>query len=133
LYRKGLENSKVDIFNARAKLVNQHTVKLADGRALTAQKILVATGGRPAMGDSLRGIEHCISSDEAFDLAELSKSIFIAAGGYIADEFASIFHGLGVETTVVYRGKESLSHFDPELREPLHKAMEAKGLRIICG
>lgn len=133
LYRKGLENSKVDIFNMRAKLLNQHTVELADGRQLTAERILIATGGRPAMGDSLPGIEHCISSDEAFDLPQLPKSIFIAGGGYIAVEFANIFHGLGVETTIVYRGKEILSRFDPDLRDLLHKTMEAKGIRVICG
>jgi len=133
LYRKGLENSKVDIFNMRAKLLNQHTVELADGRQLTAERILIATGGRPAMGDSLPGIEHCISSDEAFDLPQLPKSIFIAGGGYIAVEFANIFHGLGVETTIVYRGKEILSRFDPDLRDLLHKTMESKGIRVICG
>lgn len=133
LYRKGLENSNVDIFNMRAKLLNQHTIKLADGCELTAERILIATGGRPAMGDSLPGIEHCISSDEAFDLPQLPKSIFIAGGGYIAVEFANIFHGLGVETTIVYRGKEILSRFDPDLRNLLHKTMEAKGIRVICG
>jgi glutathione reductase (NADPH) len=80
----------------------------------------------------LPGHELCISSNEAFDLAELPKSILIAGGGYIAVEFANIFHGLGVETTLIYRGKEILSRFDQDLRRGLHVAMEEKGIRILC-
>ena len=74
----------------------------------------------------------CITSNEAFDLQELPQSIVIAGGGYIAVEFANIFHGLGVETTLVYRGMEILSRFDMDLRRTLHQAMEKKGIRIIC-
>ncbi|MBV2144470.1 glutathione-disulfide reductase [Falsochrobactrum sp. TDYN1] len=134
LYRKGLENSNVEIFASRATLVDPHTIELkADGRRVTAEKILIATGGRPAMGDSLPGIEHCINSNDAFHLEELPKSIAITGGGYIAVEFANIFHGLGVETTIVYRGKEILSRFDHDLRRLLHETMEAKGIRVICG
>ena len=134
LYRKGLENSKVEIFASRAELIDAHTIELkADGRRVTADQILIATGGHPSVHDALPGNEYCISSNEAFHLEELPKSIVIAGGGYIAVEFANIFHGLGVETTMVYRGKEILSRFDPDVRHLLHETMEAKGIRIICG
>lgn len=134
LYRKGLENSKVEIFESRAELIDAHTIELkADGRRVTADQILIATGGHPSAHEALPGNEYCISSNEAFHLEELPKSIVIAGGGYIAVEFANIFHGLGVETTIVYRGKEILSRFDPDVRHLLHETMEAKGIRIICG
>ncbi|MDH7793275.1 glutathione-disulfide reductase [Ochrobactrum sp. AN78] len=134
LYRKGLENSKVEIFASRAELIDEHTIELkADGRRVTADQILIATGGHPSAHEALPGNEYCISSNEAFHLEELPKSIVIAGGGYIAVEFANIFHGLGVETTIVYRGKEILSRFDPDIRNLLHETMEAKGIRIICG
>ncbi|KAB2699222.1 glutathione-disulfide reductase [Ochrobactrum sp. Kaboul] len=133
LYRKGLENSKVEIFASRAVLVDEHTVELkADGRRITAEHILVATGGRPNPHEALPGHELCISSNEAFHLEELPKAIVIAGGGYIAVEFANIFHGLGVETTLVYRGKEILNGFDGDVRHLLHETMESKGIRIIC-
>ena len=134
LYRKGLENSKVDIFASRAELIDAHTIELkVDGRRVTADQILIATGGYPSTHDALPGNEYCITSNEAFHLEELPESIVIAGGGYIAVEFANIFHGLGVNTTIVYRGKEILSRFDRDLRHLLHETMEAKGIRIICG
>ncbi len=133
LYRKGLENSDVEIFSSRAELIDDHTVELKSyGQRVTAEHILIATGGRPNMHEALPGHEHCISSNEAFHLEELPEAIVIAGGGYIAVEFANIFHGLGVETTLVYRGREILSRFDHDLRHLLHETMEAKGIRIIC-
>ena len=78
------------------------------GKTVTAKTILIATGGRPNLHASLPGYEFCISSNEAFNLEKLPKSIVIAGGGYIAVEFANIFHGLGVETTLIYRGAEIL-------------------------
>jgi glutathione reductase (NADPH) len=98
---------------------------------VTAENILIATGGRPNPHPAMPGHELCIVSDNAFHLTELPKSIVIAGGGYIAVEFANIFHGLGVETTLVYRGKEILGRFDNDLRQMLHEAMEAKGIRIV--
>jgi glutathione reductase (NADPH) len=76
-------------------------------------------------------VEHTITSNEVFHLEELPRAIAIAGGGYIAVEFANIFHGLGVETTLVYRGKEILGRFDMDMRRGLHAAMEAKGIRIV--
>ncbi|TIW77134.1 MAG: glutathione-disulfide reductase, partial [Mesorhizobium sp.] len=94
--------------------------------------ILIATGGRPAPHPALSGHEYCIFSNEAFDLKELPKAIMIEGGGYIAVEFANIFHGLGVDTTLVYRGREILSRFDMDLRRSLHETMEKKGIKILC-
>ena len=133
LYKKGLAGANAEILETRAELVDAHTVRLLKtGQTVTAKTIVVATGGRPNPHAALPGHELCISSNEAFHLEELPKSIVIAGGGYIAVEFANIFHGLGVETTLIYRGAEILSRFDEDLRRGLHEAMVAKGIRILC-
>jgi glutathione reductase (NADPH) len=133
LYQKGLANAGAEILHTRAELAGPNTIKLLDsGKTVTAERIVIAVGGHPSAHDALPGNELCISSNEAFDLPELPKSIVIAGGGYIAVEFANIFHGLGVETTLIYRGKEILSRFDQDMRRGLHAAMEQKGIRILC-
>ncbi|MBB3391787.1 glutathione reductase (NADPH) [Rhizobium sp. BK275] len=133
LYKKGLAGANAEILETRAELVDAHTIKLLrTGETVTAKTIVIATGGRPNPHQALPGHELCISSNEAFHLEELPKSILIAGGGYIAVEFANIFHGLGVETTLIYRGTEILSRFDEDLRRGLHEAMVAKGIRILC-
>ncbi len=133
LYRKGLTNAGAEQFESRAEIVDAHTVRLVKtGQTVTAERILIAVGGTPNPHNALMGHEHCISSNEAFHLEELPKSIVIAGGGYIAVEFANIFHGLGVETTLIYRGAEILRNFDHDMRRGVHAAMEAKGIRIIC-
>ncbi|HEU4986592.1 MAG TPA: glutathione-disulfide reductase [Rhizobiaceae bacterium] len=131
IYRKGLEDAGAKIIEDRAVLLDRHTIRAGD-KTYTAEKILIATGGRPNPHAALPGHEHCIFSNEVFDLQELPKSIVIAGGGYIAVEFANIFHGLGVETCLVYRGKEILGRFDMDMRRGLHEAMEAKGIQIHC-
>ncbi|MDZ5697767.1 glutathione-disulfide reductase [Chelativorans sp. M5D2P16] len=131
LYRKGLDTAGARIIDGRAELLDRHTVRVGDS-TLTAKHILVATGGRPNPHQALPGHEHCIFSNEAFDLPALPRSIAIEGGGYIAVEFANIFHGLGVETALVYRGKEILGRFDGDMRRGVHEAMEAKGIRILC-
>ncbi|SIR01804.1 NADPH-glutathione reductase [Rhizobium sp. RU35A] len=132
LYRRGLENAGAEILETRAELVGPHEIRLlATDRVVTAETIIVATGGTANPHAALPGHELCITSNEAFHLEELPKSILIAGGGYIAVEFANIFHGLGVDTTLIYRGKEILSRFDHDMRQGLHKAMEAKGIRIV--
>lgn len=132
LYRKGLDNSGAEILETRAELAGPNTVRLlASGKTVTAERILIAVGGRPASYPDLPGYDLCISSNEAFDLPELPKSILISGGGYIAVEFANIFHGLGVETTLIYRGKQILSRFDHDMRQGVQSAMIAKGIRII--
>ncbi|MEA3534719.1 glutathione-disulfide reductase [Rhizobium sp. CC-YZS058] len=133
LYQKGLSNAGADILNTRAELVGANQIKLVStGQIVTAERIVIAVGGRPAPHDALPGHALTITSNEVFDLPELPASILIAGGGYIAVEFANILHGLGVEVTLIYRGKEILSRFDRDLREGLHKAMVEKGIRILC-
>ncbi|MBN9254661.1 MULTISPECIES: glutathione-disulfide reductase [unclassified Mesorhizobium] len=133
IYKKNVQGAGGETFQSRAVLVEPHVVRLVDqDRTVTADQILIATGGRPASHPALPGHEHCIFSNEAFDLPELPKAIMIEGGGYIAVEFANIFHGLGVETTLVYRGKEILSRFDMDLRSMLHETMVKKGIRILC-
>jgi len=133
LYRKGLENAKAEQIDSRAELVDAHTVKIVKtGKTVTAERIVIAVGGRPNPHGALKGHELCISSNEAFHLEDLPKSILIAGGGYIAVEFANIFHGLGVDVTLIYRGAEILSRFDHDLRKGVHTAMEAKGIKVLC-
>ena len=133
LYRRGLENAGAEIIASRAELSGPNSVLIkATGQTVTAKHILIAVGGRANPHAALPGHELCISSNEAFHLEELPKAILIAGGGYIAVEFANIFHGLGVETTLIYRGTEILSRFDQDMRRGLHAAMEQKGIRILC-
>jgi len=134
IYRRNLGNAKVEIIDSRATLRGPNTVHLVkEGRDVTARYILIATGGRPNYDRSLEGIEHVISSNEAFHLETLPESIVIAGGGYIAVEFAGIFHGLGVKTTLLYRGEEILRGFDDDLRAGLHVEMRKRGIDIVCG
>ncbi len=132
LYRSGLANNGAEIIESRAELVNAHTIRLVKtGKTVTAEKIVIATGGAPNLHAALPGHEFCISSNDAFDLPYLPSSILISGGGYIAVEFANIFHGLGVAVTLIYRGKEILSRFDKDMRQGLHTAMVEKGIRIL--
>ncbi|THV24949.1 glutathione-disulfide reductase [Peteryoungia ipomoeae] len=133
LYRKGLEGAGVELIESRAEITGPHSVRLVNGgREVTAERIVIAVGGTPNPHEALPGYEFCISSNEAFHLEALPRSILIAGGGYIAVEFANIFHGLGVDTTLIYRGAEILSRFDQDMRKGLHEAMVEKGIRIIC-
>ncbi len=133
IYSGGVERAGGVTFRSRAELVDPHTIRLlATGRTVTAEIILIATGGRPAPHTALPGHELTITSNETFKLERLPKAIVIAGGGYIAVEFANIFHGLGVETKLLYRGAEILSRFDADLRHGLYAAMEKKGIEIIC-
>ncbi|KAF1720172.1 glutathione-disulfide reductase [Pseudoxanthomonas wuyuanensis] len=132
LYRGGLESSGAELLQTRAELLGTHTIRLmSSGKTVTAERILIATGAAPNAHVALPGHELCITSNEAFDLPALPGSILILGGGYIALEFANIFHGLGVEVTVVYRGKEILSRFDHDLRAGLYQAMSDKGIKIL--
>lgn len=133
LYRKGLDNAGAQIFDCRATLAGEHTIKLHDsGRSVSAEKIIVAVGGTPNPMESLDGHELCISSNEVFHLDNLPDEIVIQGGGYIAVEFAGIFSGMGSKVTLVYRGEEILRGFDNDLRELLHKEMETKNISVLC-
>ena len=128
IYIKNLEASGVEILQGRAIVKDANTVTL-DGRDITAKYILVAVGGTPFM-PQIEGVEHAISSNEAFHIEALPKDIIVVGGGYIAVEFAGIFNGLGVDTTLVYRGAQILRGFDNEVRDHLAAEMAVKGVRI---
>ncbi len=132
IYRKLLNGSDVEIFDARATIKDAHTVTLSTGRDVTAKHILIATGGRPVVPD-MPGAEHGITSNEIFNLDEMPKSILIVGGGYIASEFAGILNGLGVKVTQFYRGEQILRGFDGEARGLVADGMRTKGVDLHLG
>src|ERR1700704_4202378 len=133
-YTTTLERARVKLVKSRAVLEDARTVRLvATGDKIRARHILISTGAAPWQGPAIPGIEHVISSNEAFHLKELPKRILIQGGGYIAVEFASIFNGLGSEVTLVYRGENILRGFDDDLRAHLSAEMTKRGVRIVCG
>jgi glutathione reductase (NADPH) len=133
IYTTNVEKSGAQVVKARAVLEDAHTLRLSDGKKVSAKYILVATGGRPNHGAEIPGIEHVISSDEAFHLTELPKRIVIQGGGYIALEFAGIFKGYGADVTVIYRGDNILRGFDEDVRKHVRAEMEKQGINIITG
>ena len=133
IYVTNLSNAGAEIAHAKARLLDAHTVELVGKGQVTADKILIATGGRPWKPDDLPGAEHIITSEEAFHLPELPKRIIIAGGGYIAVEFAGIFAGLGVDTTLVYRGPNLLRGFDDDVRAHVTEEMKKRGVKVVLG
>jgi len=131
IYERNLEAKGVRTFKARARLDGPGAVKLSDGARITAGKILIATGGRPSRYGDIPGAAHIVTSDEIFVLATLPKRIVVCGGGYIAVEFASIFAGLGVETTLIHRRDKVLRGFDEDLRDGLMETMAARGIRLM--
>ncbi len=132
IYRKLLAGSGVETFDARAKVVDAHTVELSTGERKTAKHILLAMGGRPTMPD-IPGADLAISSNEIFHLPKLPKNILIVGGGYIASEFAGVMNGLGVKTTQFYRGAQILRGFDDEARGLIAEEMIQKGVDLHLG
>ena len=128
IYEKLLRDAGVTIHRGRATVRDAHTVEV-DGHAYTARHILIATGGWPQV-PAIAGREHAITSNEAFFLERLPRRALLVGGGYIAVEFASIFNGLGVETTLAYRGVHLLRGFDADLGTHLTEEMAKKGVRI---
>jgi glutathione reductase (NADPH) len=134
VYKRTLEAAGVQLFASRAVLRDRHTAVLeVDGREVTARYILIATGAMPVRSGAIAGVEHAITSNEAFNLSALPERIVIFGGGYIAVEFAGIFNGLGSATTLVYRGPEILRGFDDDLRRGVREAMTRRGVEVICG
>jgi len=126
-YTETLTNHDVTIFKERAELSGANSIKLASGKTVTADKILIATGARPLMPD-LPGIEHAISSNETFHLEKLPKRIVIAGGGYIANEFAGIFHQFGSHVTLVNRTDVLLRGYDQQVVDRLIQIAIRKGI-----
>ena len=138
LYTKNVMATGATIIQDRAVFEDAHTLRLVNSnKTVTADKILIATGNRPTreMGTShiVPGGDLCITSDEAFHLRELPRRILIAGGGYIALEFAHIFHGLGSHVSLVYRGDKPLRGFDEDLRDALVTSMQTRGLDVLLG
>ncbi len=133
IYVRNLQNAGAELVHGKARLVDRHTVEVEGRGRVTADKILIATGGRPWMPAELPGIEHAITSNEAFHLEQLPKRIVIAGGGYIAVEFAGIFNGLGVDTTLVHRGPNILRGFDDDIRAHVADELEKRGIKVLLG
>ncbi|MFK8399983.1 glutathione-disulfide reductase [Pseudomonas sp. BGr12] len=128
IYRNLLVNSGVSLLEGHAKLQDAHTVEV-DGQRFSAKHILIATGGWPQVPD-IPGKEHAITSNEAFFLESLPRRVLVVGGGYIAVEFAGIFHGLGAQTSLLYRKELFLRGFDRSVREHLRDELTRKGLDL---
>nr|WP_315449029.1 glutathione-disulfide reductase [uncultured Pseudomonas sp.] len=128
IYRNLLVNSGVTLHEAHAKITGPHEVEV-NGERFTAKNILIATGGWPQIPE-IPGREHAIGSNEAFFLKELPKRVLVVGGGYIAVEFAGIFHGLGANTTLLYRGDLFLRGFDGSVRKHLQEELTKRGLDL---
>ncbi|MCD5990749.1 glutathione-disulfide reductase [Pseudomonas phytophila] len=128
IYRNLLVNSGVTLLEGHATLKGPHEVEV-NGQSYTAEHILIAVGGWPQVPD-IPGREHAITSNEAFHLNQLPKRIVVVGGGYIAVEFASIFHGLGADTTLMYRGEMFLRGFDGSVRTHLHEELTKRGMDV---
>ncbi|MDP1613166.1 MAG: glutathione-disulfide reductase [Sulfuritalea sp.] len=129
IYRDLLDRSGVTVLQGMTRFIDPHTLEV-DGRRFRARHILIATGGKPHR-PIVPGIEHAITSDEAFDLPKFPERVLIVGGGYIAVEFAGIFNGLGAEVTLSYRGEQILRGFDDDVRRHLHGEMAKKGISIL--
>ncbi len=128
IYRNLLVNSGVTLMEGHAKITGPHEVEV-NGQRHSAKHILIATGGWPQIPE-IPGHEHAISSNEAFFLKELPKRVLVVGGGYIAVEFAGIFHGLGAKTSLLYRGEMFLRGFDGAVRKHLHEELTKRGMDV---
>ena len=129
IYRSLLGGVGVTMHDAHARFTGPHTLDVG-GTAVTAQRIVIATGGTPVIEPAIEGMELGITSDQAFHLPALPRRVLMVGGGYIAVEFAGIFHGLGAEVDLVFRQHLPLRGFDLELREALAESMTAQGIRL---
>ena len=131
IYTSNLAKAGVTTFEERAEIVDAHTVRLKkSGSEFTAERILVATGGRPYLPEGLPGLELGITSNEAFLLDRLPERVLIVGGGYVALEFANIFHGLGSKVRILHRSDKLLRGFDDDLRMHMHIELERGGTQL---
>src|ERR1044072_154292 len=131
LYTANLLKAGVTAVEERAEVVDAHKVRLVkSGSEISAERVLIATGGGPQLLDGLPGLELAITSNEAFLLEKFPRRILIVGGGYVALEFANIFHGLGAQTRIVHRGDRMLRGFDDDLRAHLHIETERAGVKL---
>ena len=129
IYAKLLGGAGVTMHDAHARFTGPHTLDVG-GQTVTAERIVIATGGTPSIEPAIAGMELGITSDQAFHLPALPKRVLMVGGGYIAVEFAGLFRGLGAEVDLVFRQHLPLRGFDLELREDLAAAMAAQGIRL---
>ena len=130
IYQRMLDNSQVKVYQGYGTFIDSHTIAIGEEK-VTAEKILIAVGGKPVKPDYIAGIEHTITSREIFHLQEQPKRIVIIGGGYIGVEFACILNGLGSEVTQVIRGDKILKGFDEDIRDEIQTAMIEQGIRVI--
>ena len=129
VYEGLIEKAGAKLLRGTAHVVGPNAVEL-DGKRITARYILVATGGWP-FKPNVPGVEHCITSNEVFELPEQPRRVLVVGGGYIAVEFAGIFRGLGSEVPLSYRGDRILRGFDDDVRAHVQDEMTKKGVRIL--
>lgn len=130
IYQRMLDNSGVKLYREHGKLIDSHTIAVGEEK-VTADKILIAVGGKPVKPDDIPGVEHAITSREIFHVQEQPKRILIIGGGYIGVEFACILNGLGTEVTQVIRGDKILKGFDDDLRMEIQEQMQGNGVRLL--
>ena len=128
IYKNLLESPGAEIFESHAELQDAHTIRVGDHR-VTAEKVLVATGSWPSV-PNFPGREHVQTSNDAFFFETLPERVVVVGGGYIAVEFAGIYQGLGVETTLLYRGPLFLRGFDDSVREFVRDQLIEKGVDV---
>ncbi|MEX0853061.1 MAG: glutathione-disulfide reductase [Bauldia sp.] len=132
VYIRNLEKAGAEIIHGRAVLADSHTVRLlSENRTVTADIVLIATGGEPRRDLPIPGIEHAITSNEFFLLRQQPKRVVIVGGSYVAVEIASVFAALGTETTLIHRGDQILRGFDDEVRRAVAAGMERRGITIL--
>jgi len=129
VYLRLLSDSGVTLFTQRGSFLDPHRIRVGD-ETITAEHVLIATGGHPWAPD-IPGIEHTITSNEAFDLEELPPRVAIIGGGFIACEFAGIFNGLGSKVTQIYRGDTILRGFDHDVRRVVGSELQKKGIQLM--
>ena len=130
VYQRMLDNSQVEIFRDYGQFVDSHTIALGDHK-VTAEKILIAVGGKPFTPTKIPGIEYALTSDQIFHLKQQPKRFVVLGGGYIGCEFACILNGLGSEVTQIIRADQILRGFDCDLRAEIQAAMQKHGIRIL--
>lgn len=128
IYLAMLDKAGVTLHQGKARFIDQHTLEVND-TLITADHIVIATGGVPSL-PAIEGIDHAITSNEAFHLPQLPREIIIVGGGYIALEFAGIFNGLGSNVTLLYRGEKILKGFDADIQDFLTEELIKKGIHI---
>ena len=130
-YIDTLTNAGVELLMGRATVASARSVRLGE-RTISAETILIATGATPTVPD-IPGAEHAITSNEAFHLPDLPAHVAVVGGGYVAVEFAGIFHGMGARVTQLYRGEQILRGFDDDIRARLAGEMRNKGIDLRLG